>query len=116
MNYAFSRINEAAENVLGFLQEVENDPEGWISAPEGRYLEVMKEAYGDKPEFKDYASTKEGCRKRLWDAYVALRNAAIYAERVEWWQSCDDGSLSFIGRVDEDLEALDKELAKNNVT
>lgn len=112
MDYLFSRVNEAASCVLEFLKEIEAEPDNWIETPEGRRLELALENYGDKAEFKSKETVQEGCRKRLWDAYTTLRKAAIYAQRAEWWQSCDDGSLNFIGRTDEELEALEKEVAE----
>ena len=113
MDYVFCRINEAADRVDAFRREVELAPYEYTDAPEGRGLEVDKELYGDKPEYASHEALIEGVKKRLWDAYVTLRKAAIYAQRVEWWQSCDDGSLSFIGRLDEELAELEKELEQS---
>ena len=108
MEYVFSRINEAADRVLDFLQDIDGHMD--MEDPSGRHLEIALENYGEKSEFKSGDAALAGIKKRLWDAYVTLRKASIYAQRVEWWQSGDDGSLDFIGRTDEELEALKKEL------
>ena len=110
MEYVFRRINEAAERVLDFFHDIDTAHDGYMADPEGRALEVALESYGEKPEFKSGDAALAGIKKRLWDAYVTLRKASIYAQRAEWWMSGDDGYLDFIGRTDEELDALKKEL------
>lgn len=110
MEYVFGRINEAADRVLDFLHDIDTAHDGHMDDPSGRGLEIALEDYGEKPEFKSGDAALAGIKKRLWDAYVTLRKASIYAQRVEWWQSGDDGYLDFIGRTDEELDALKKEL------
>lgn len=110
MEYVFSRINEASDSVLDFLHDIDASYVGHMEDPSGRSLEIALENYGDKPEFKSGDAALAGIKKRLWDAYVTLRKASIYAQRAEWWMSGDDGYLDFIGRTDEELDALKKEL------
>lgn len=110
MEYVFGRINEAADRVLEFLHDIDAAHDGHMEGLSGRGLEIALEDYGEKPEFKSGNAALAGIKKRLWDAYVTLRKASIYAQRVEWWQSGDDGWCDFIGRTDEELEALKKEL------
>ena len=38
------------------------------------------------------------------DGLEALERAAIYAQRIDWLVSGDDGPESFIERLEEDLE------------
>jgi hypothetical protein len=40
------------------------------------------------------------------DALVALKLAAVYAQRIDWLVSCDDGPESFLRRLAQELEAL----------
>lgn len=110
MEYVFRRINEAADRVLEFLHDIDTAYDGHMEDPSGRSLEIALEDYGDKPEFKSGDAALAGIKKRLLDAYVTLRKASIYAQRVEWWMSGDDGYLDFLGRTDEELDALNKEL------
>ena len=42
--------------------------------------------------------------------YWILRKAAIYAQRIDWILSGDDGDESFIRRLNEELEQLDKRM------
>ena len=46
----------------------------------------------------------------MMNAYVALRVAEVYAKRVEWLKSGDDGYDNFIERTDKDLAELDRML------
>lgn len=112
MEYVFRRINEASDSVLDFLHDIDASYDGHMEGPSGRSLEIAIENYGDKIEFKSGDAALAGIKKRLWDAYVTLKKASIYAQRVEWWQSGDDGAIDFIGRTDEELAALDKELSE----
>ena len=113
MEYVFTRIEEAASRVRGEALEVQKalEKKDWeyFGALDDRYKKTLISDYGDKPEFKDIKRYAQGVSKRLWDAYEALRRAAIYAQRVERLTSCDDGFGSFIGRVDEELELLKQE-------
>ena len=53
---------------------------------------------------------------RMSEAVMALRIAYIYAQRVDWLLSDDDGEESFLRRLDEDLaneaDACANDLAK----
>ena len=42
--------------------------------------------------------------------YWILRKAAIYAQRIDWLLSGDDGEESFIRRLYDELEQLDKRM------
>jgi hypothetical protein len=46
--------------------------------------------------------------KRLRDALKCVRKAAIYAERVEWLTSGDDGYENFCMNTDEELADCEK--------
>tara|TARA_R110000851_G_C12881758_1_gene546123 strand:- start:255 stop:545 length:291 start_codon:yes stop_codon:yes gene_type:complete len=46
-------------------------------------------------------------QERFKEAVKALRIAAIYAQRVDWYLSCDDGEDSFLERLDKELKELE---------
>lgn len=46
------------------------------------------------------------------EAVYALKRAYIYAQRVDWYLSGDDGEESFHERLSEELEALNRESKK----
>ena len=101
MDYAFSKINIAAEDVASYINDIEERPiENF--APGEYYLEK----YPDKPELSCAARVKEEVLKRLRDALMALRKAEVYARRVEWLESDDDGYEAFILRTDKELKKL----------
>lgn len=42
----------------------------------------------------------------LMTGYMLLRIAAIYAQRIDWFLSGDDGEKSFLERIEKDLDEL----------
>lgn len=46
--------------------------------------------------------------EKFKEAIVFLRKAEIYAQRVDWLVSGDDGEESFLKRLKEDLDDLEK--------
>ena len=44
---------------------------------------------------------------RFREAVVVLRRAEVYAQRIDWLISGDDGEGSFLRRLDEELRAID---------
>ena len=44
--------------------------------------------------------------EKLKEAKMALRKAFIYAQRVDWLLSCDDGPEYFIKRLEDELRSL----------
>ena len=107
MEYVGSRIAEAARYVREKLDCVQQAYKG---GDFGDVVSLNREYavkyYGDRPEYKDEKSLCEGVIKRLKDAEIALKKAAIYAERIEWWTSGDDGADTLIARLDEELKEL----------
>ena len=70
------------------------------------------ELYGDKEYFEKYPNEKfyytypAIVQEKMREAVKQLKIAAIYAQRVDWFISGDDGDESFIERLAEDLNAL----------
>lgn len=97
MDHAYSRIYQAAMDVKEYLYDAEKSHPSDYEFDSGR-------AY----------MSPEDLRKKviqyMMNAYVALRVAEVYARRVEWLKSGDDGFDSFIERMDEDLEELEKQI------
>ena len=46
--------------------------------------------------------------QKFKEAVLSLRVAQVYAQRVDWLVSGDDGEESFMRRLDEDLKAIEK--------
>ena len=63
--------------------------------------------HGDKQELYHYKYPDEVIAK-FKDAVNILNIAEVYAQRVDWLLSGDDGEESFLKRLGEDLEKLNK--------
>ena len=77
-------------------------------------IEELKDHYGYNweswiekyPEDKFHYQYPDHILKELKAAVHSLRVAEIYAQRVDWLFSGDDGQESFIERLKEDLDKL----------
>lgn len=100
MDYAYWKIHEAASHIQHELANAE------LRRKSGRFLDVAKYYQEEHPDV-DYLKSPEALTdaviKRLRDALKCVRKAAIYAERVEWLTSGDDGYENFCMRLDEEL-------------
>lgn len=65
-----------------------------------------KEWYNEYPEDRFYPTYSPQVQEVMRTAVKKLREAAIYAQRIDWFLSGDDGEESFIKRLSEDLEKL----------
>jgi len=54
-----------------------------------------------------YAFESDEVQERMRHAIRALKIAEVYAQRVDWYLSGDDGEENFIKRLDEELDNLD---------
>lgn len=97
MDYIFSRIDAAAEMVQQFRRDAAEKP-------------AEDFAFDAKRANVDPAELKKKVLQYMDNAYVKLLEAGVYAARVEWLESDDDGYDDFIKRTDEDLEDLHKRL------
>jgi hypothetical protein len=66
-------------------------------------LWMMGDYYVLFPEEKVYYTYPDEIQEKFRDAIKALRTAAIYAQRVDWLLSGDDGEESFLKRLKEEL-------------
>ncbi|MBQ3342502.1 MAG: hypothetical protein IJG84_11440 [Kiritimatiellae bacterium] len=94
MEYAYSRIYQAAMDVKEYLYEAEKSHPSDYEFDSGR-LHMSPE------------DLRKKVIQYMMNAYVALRVAEVYAKRVEWLKSGDDGYDNFIERTDKDLAELD---------
>ena len=64
--------------------------------------------YKEFPEALNHYEYPEEVIEKFKEAVKALRAAEIYAHRVDWLLSGDDGEESFLKRLNESLESLNK--------
>ena len=107
MDYAYVKIDMAAEDVKGELLRIVQDEDS---------IEYFKAApyYMQKYPFDRRMFSPEELRRdvvnKLKEAYAALRRASVYARRCEWLMSADDGYEAFVLRTERDLKQLEEEL------
>ena len=67
------------------------------------------EYYSKHPEERTYPVESEAVQERMRHAIKALKTAKIYAQRVDWYLSGDDGEENFLERLDKELDKLNAE-------
>ena len=100
-DYQQYRINDIAD---GIEQEV---IESGKTIPENRWDYWDRQHYKEHPEDAVNYDYPEPVLRRFEEAVYALKRAAIYAQRVDWLLSGDDGEESFERRLKEELAELD---------
>lgn len=94
--FHISNIADSIETELK-LQGTEKDQ---------RELYSSKEYYEKFPEEKFYYTYPVEVQEKFKEAVLALRKAAVYAQRVDWLLAGDDGEETFLKRLAEDLAEL----------
>ena len=67
-------------------------------------LFCSEEYYKQYPQEKYYRTYPKEIQKEMVQAVKILRQAAIYAHRIDWYLSHDDGDESFLERLKEELK------------
>ena len=98
-DYNQYRINDIADSI-----ERELNRQGKEKPKDELYGD--KEYYEKYPDEKYYYTYPEIVQEKMREAIKQLKIAAIYAQRVDWFLSGDDGEESFIERLSEDLNAI----------
>jgi hypothetical protein len=65
-----------------------------------------KEYYEKYPEELNWANESDEVINAYKTAIDLLKKAEVYAQRIDWYISGDDGEESFLRRLKEDLEKL----------
>ena len=66
-----------------------------------------KDFYEKYPEEKFNYTYPQEIQDKFKEAIKALRVAEVYAQRVDWLLSGDDGEESFLSRIKEDLSKIE---------
>jgi hypothetical protein len=100
MEYVAWKIQEAARHIQRELANLElcRKNKRFVEPYEGYQKKYPELTYLKSPE-----ALTDAVIKRMRDALMCVRKAAIYAERVEWLTSGDDGYDNFCMRLDEQL-------------
>jgi hypothetical protein len=65
-----------------------------------------KEYYDKYPQERFYYTYPKEIQEKMAEAVKQLRIACIYAQRIDWFLSGDDGDENFLKRLQEDLDNL----------
>ena len=98
-DYRQNQIDWIIEGIEDHLESMGKE-KGDVNDP------YMRDFYSKYPEERTYHVESEEVQERMRHAIEALKIAKVYAQRVDWYLSGDDGEESF-------LERLDKELNQN---
>lgn len=87
-DYQQYRISQIADEIKLLIENNNSEPNEWGKPVQQNY----------SPEVIDLFK----------DAVVCLRKAFIYAQRIDWLVSGDDGEKSFLIRLNEELHEIEK--------
>jgi hypothetical protein len=107
-DYEQYRINTIADSILDIIRENED---GYEDYPEGVFYD-----YGTDGKIKDkpdgWQRYTDDIIEKIKEGYRMCRIASIYAQRIDWLVSGDDGEKQFHSRLNEDLENIELEIKK----
>jgi hypothetical protein len=76
------------------------------TAEEIKHCFMPRDWYEEHPEERFWYKYPEDVITQFKIAVVMLRQAQVYAHRIDWLLSGDDGEQSFLKRLQEDLKKL----------
>lgn len=116
MDYICFRIDEAADRIQRILEKRRKEYSKGVNEDTFSCYELAY-AKREMPNAK-HLHTPEALAKsvieRLEKCLLITRKAAACALRVEWYDSDDDGPVSFCDRLDEELAKFDAEQSQTN--
>ena len=68
----------------------------------------MRDFYDKYPEQKYNPVESDIVQEKMREAIKALKIAHIYAQRVDWYLSGDDGEESFLSRLEQELKDVEE--------
>lgn len=93
-----------------FIREYEKDERRIAEFMEGEeMIEVRETKYQEYEDGEYYSEYTDETIQIFKDAVKILRKAAIYAQRIDWLLSGDDGEESLKERLEEELKKLEEE-------
>ncbi|MFS2810128.1 hypothetical protein AAH029_20575 [Parabacteroides distasonis] len=111
----FNTYNEAVKHLkkdkaYKFVREYEKDGKRISEFMDGENLIEVKEIkYQEYEDGEYYSEYSDETIQIFRDAVKILRKAAVYAQRIDWLLSGDDGEESLKERLEEELKELEDE-------
>ena len=99
-NYDQFRIKSIAEEIEEYLDDMgkEKDDVNFLG---------MRDFYDKYPEERYNPVESDIVKEKMREAIKALKVAHIYAQRVDWYLSGDDGEESFLSRLEQELKDVE---------
>lgn len=94
--YHIREIHETIQSKLERMGKPKTKEELWHN----------KEYYDKYPEELNWPTETDDVVNAYKTAINLLKKAEVYAQRIDWYISGDDGEESFLRRLKDDLEAL----------
>lgn len=94
--YVLQELSDSIERTLANQGKEKPKEELW-----GR-----EDYYEKYPEEKLNYTYPEEIQEKMREAIKALKIAHVYAQRVDWYLSGDDGEESFLSRLEEELNEI----------
>lgn len=96
-NYAQFHISTIEEEIERILAQQGQ------KIPEDEFI-LSKDWYDEHPEDAFYPVYSDAMQTKMKEAVKVLKLAAIYAQRIDWFLSGDDGEESFMTRFEEEVK------------
>ena len=99
-NYDQRRIKSIAEEIEEYLDDMGKEKDDVDSL-------TMYAFYLKYPEARYNRVESDIVQEKMREAIKALKVAHIYAQRVDWYLSGDDGEESFLSRLEQELKEVE---------
>ena len=100
-NYDQFRIKSIAEQIDEYLDEMGKEKDDVDSFG-------MRDFYDKYPEERYNPVESDIVQEKMREAIKSLKVAYIYAKRVDWYLSGDDGEESFLSRLEQELKDIEQ--------
>ena len=107
----FDYSQRQIENIANDIEEL-LERQGKEKDKEDLFCDI--EYYLKYPEEKFYYTYPKEVQDKMREAIKHLRIAYVYAQRVDWFLSGDDGEETFLERLEQDLQELKDRNYKND--
>lgn len=101
------KFNYSQCHITNIAEQIEHELEKQGKEKSKEELWGTKDYYKEYPEEMYHPIYPEKVQEELENAVYILKKAAIYAQRVDWYLSGDDGDESFLKRLKTELEMLE---------
>ena len=99
-NYDQLRIKSIAEEIEEYLDDMGKEKDDVNSFG-------MRDFYDKYPEAKYNRIESKEVQEKMRKAIKSLKVAYIYAQRVDWYLSGDDGEENFLSRLEQELKEVE---------